>query len=64
MKTKYIKYYKMWLPDVVEPEGGFWTYMGMDEEGFLHQLNGFDEQDEQLDTYEQYLQWGYKIEEL
>jgi hypothetical protein len=40
--------------------------MGMDKEGYLHQLNWlYDENDaEQLDTLEQYLQWGYKIEEL
>lgn len=61
---KYTKYYRMWLVDTVEPEGGIWCYMGMDERGYLHQLNGFDEQDEELDTLEQYLQWGYKIEEL
>lgn len=61
---KYTKYYKMWLPDIVEPEGGIWCYMGMDEHGYLHQLNSFDEQDEELDTLEQYLQWGYKVQEL
>ena len=54
----------MWLPDIVEPNGGTWCYMGMDEHGYLHQLNSFDEQDERLDTLEQHLQWGYKIEEL
>lgn len=61
---RYVKYYRMWLPDTVEPKGGVWCYMGLDANGYLHQLNSFDEQDEQLDTLEQYLQWGYKIEEL
>lgn len=61
---KYVKYYRMWLPDTVQPEGGVWCYMGLDANGYLHQLNSFDEQDEELDTLEQYLQWGYKIEEL
>ena len=62
----YIQYYRMWLPDTVEPDGGTWCYMGMDKEGYLHQLNWlYDENDaEQLDTLEQYLQWGYKIEQL
>ena len=61
---KYTKYYRMSLPDTVEPEGGTWWYMGLDANGYLHQLNGFDEQDEELYTLEQYFQWGYKIEEL
>jgi hypothetical protein len=36
---KYVKYYRMWLEDTVEPEGGTWCYMGMDDKGFLWQLN-------------------------
>lgn len=54
----------MWLPDIVEPEGGTWCYMGMDADGYLYQLNWSYKEDDELDTLEQYLQWGYKIEEL
>ena len=54
----------MWLEDKVEPEGGFWCYMGADEKNFLYQLNGIYYEDDQPETLEQYLQWGYKIEEL
>ena len=61
---KYVKYYRMWLVDEVEPEGGTWCYMGMDEKGFLWQLNFTYQETEQADTLEQYLRWGYKIQEL
>ena len=54
---KYTKYYRMWLEDTVEPEGGTWCYMGADDKNFLWH-------NEQGETLEQYLQWGYKIEEL
>lgn len=61
---KYTKYYRMWLVNEVEPEGGTWCYMGMDDKGFLWQLNFPYQETEQADTLEQYLRWGYKIEEL
>jgi hypothetical protein len=61
---EYVKYYRMWLEDKVEPNGGFWCYMGADEKNFLYQLNGIYYEDDQPETLEQYLQWGYKIEEL
>ena len=61
---EYTKYYRMWLVDEVEPEGGTWCYMGMDNKGFLWQLNFPYKETEQADTLEQYLRWGYKIEEL
>ncbi len=61
---KYTKYYRIWLEDTVEPEGGTWCYMGMDEKGYLRQLNFAYQEDDELDTLEQYLQWGYKIEEI
>ena len=54
----------MWLPDIVEPTGGIWCYMGMDADGYLYQLNWSYKEDDEFDTLEQYLQWGYKIEEL
>jgi hypothetical protein len=61
---KYTKYYRMWLEDTVEPEGGTWCYMGMDDKGLLWQLNFAYQETEQADTLEQYLRWGYKIQEL
>jgi len=61
---EYVKYYRMWLEDKVEPNGGFWYYMGADDKNFLYQLNGIYYEDDQPETLEQYLQWGYKIEEL
>jgi hypothetical protein len=61
---KYVKYYRMWIQDTVEPESGTWWYMGMDEKGFLWQLNFQYKENEQPDTLEQYLRWGYKIQEL
>lgn len=61
---KYIKYYRMWLVDEVEPDGGTWCYMGMDEDKYLWQLNWAYPDQEEPDTLEQYLAWGYKIEQL
>lgn len=61
---KYTKYYRMWLPDIVEPTGGTWCYMGMDADGYLYQLNWSYKEDDELDTLDQYIEWGYKIEEL
>ena len=61
---EYTKYYRMWLVDKVEPNGGTWCYMGMDQKGFLWQLNFPYKETEQAETLEQYLRWGYKIEEL
>jgi hypothetical protein len=54
----------MWLEDTVEPEGGTWCYMGADDKNFLWQLNFNYQDNEKGETLEQYLQWGYKIEEL
>lgn len=62
--VKYVKYYRMWLEDKVEPQGGKWCYMGTDEKNFLYQLNFPYEEKFQPETLEQYLRWGYKIEEL
>jgi hypothetical protein len=38
--------------------------MGMDEKGFLWQLNFQYKENEQPETLEQYLRWGYKIQEI
>jgi len=61
---KYTRYFRIWLEDKVEPEGGTWCYMGMDEKGFLWQLNFQYKYNEQPETLEQYLRWGYKIQEI
>ena len=53
--------YRVWLEDSVEPEGGFWWYCMMDENGCLYDPKHIDEE---RDTFDQYIQWGYKIEEL
>lgn len=54
----------MWLIDEVEPAGGTWCYMGMTEDRLLWQLNWAYHDQEEPDTLEQYLEWGYKIEQL
>jgi hypothetical protein len=56
----------MWLPDIMEPEGGTWCYMGQGEDGLLYQLNwSYKPEDiEELDTLQAYQEWGYKIEKL
>jgi len=61
---KYTRYFRIWLEDAVEPEGGTWCYMGMDEKGYLRQLNFAYQENEEPETLEQYLQWGYKIQEI
>lgn len=61
---EYTKYYRMWIEDTLDPNGGFWCYMGTDEKNFLYQLNGIYKETDQPETLEQYLRWGYKIEEL
>ncbi len=63
---KYTKYYRMWLPDIMEPEGGTWCYMGQGEDGLLYQLNWSYKPEDiaELDTLKAYQEWGYKIEEL
>jgi hypothetical protein len=47
----------------VEPEGGTWWYCYQDANGYLRQ-EGYDHPADELDTLEQYIAWGYKIEEI
>jgi hypothetical protein len=56
-----MKQYKIWLEDTVEEEGGFWWYCWLDANGCL-----FDPKypNEERDSLEQFLQWGYKVEEV
>lgn len=56
-----MKRYRVWLEDSVEPEGGAWWHCMMDENGCLFDPN---HPDEDRDTLDQYIAWGYKIEEL
>ena len=59
-----LKRYRVWLEDSVEPEGGFWWYCFQDARGYLRQEGYNYEDPKELDTLQQYLIWGYKIEEL
>ena len=56
-----MKQYRVWLEDAVEEEGGFWWYCWLDADGFLHDHTY---PDEHPDTLQQYLAWGYKVEEV
>jgi len=60
-----MKKYRIWIEDSVEPEGGFWSYCFDNGDGYLRQ-EGFDytNKEDQLDTLNQYYEWGYKIEQL
>ena len=57
------KQYRVWLEDSVEPEGGTWWHCYADAHGYLRQ-EGYDHPVNELDTLEQYIAWGYKIEEI
>lgn len=64
---KFIAYYRIWIERTKHHEGGFWCYMGMDEDGYLWELNENREShfaDKVNNTLQQYLEWGYKIEKL
>jgi hypothetical protein len=64
---KFIKYFRIWIEKGKHPNGGFWCYMGMDEENFLWELNGNREShfaDTVNATLEMWIEWEYKIEEL
>ena len=57
------KKYRVWLEDSVELEGGTWWHCYADAHGYLRQ-EGYDHPVDELDTLDQYIQWGYKIEEI
>lgn len=57
------KKYRVWLEDSVEPEGGIWWYCYADAHGYLRQ-EGYDHPINELDTLDQYIAWGYKIEDI
>ena len=57
------KKYRVWLEDSVEPEGGTWWHCYADAHGYLRQ-EGYDHPVDELDTLDQYIQWGYKVEEI
>ena len=56
-----MKRYRVWLEDEMEEEGGFWWHCMMDENQCLFDPNF---PDEERDTLDQYIQLGYKIEEI
>lgn len=56
-----IFHYRVWLEDSVEPEGGYWWYCMMDKNNCLYDPNY---PNEERDTLQQYIDWGYKVEEL
>ena len=58
-----LKKYRVWLADSVESEGGTWWYCFEDARGYLRQ-EGYDHPVDELDTLQQYLAWGYKIEQI
>jgi hypothetical protein len=53
--------YKVWLEDSCEPEGGFWWYCLLDENGYLYDENY---PNEERDTIQWYIDNGYKVEEV
>lgn len=64
---KFIKYFRIWIEKEKHKDGGFWCYMGMDEENWLWELNENSQSymfDKVNATLEQYIEWEYKIEEL
>ena len=57
--------YKIWLEDLVEPLGGFWWYCFDIGDGYLRQVDyDYTGKEDELDTLDKYLEWGYKIIEL
>lgn len=58
-----LKKYRVWLEDSVEPEGGRWWHCFEDARGYLRQ-EGFNHSPQELDTLQQYIAWGYKIERV
>ena len=56
--------YRVWLEDSVEAEGGSWWYCFQDARGYLRQEGYHYENPKELDTLQQYLIWGYKVEEI
>lgn len=57
----------MWIERTKHDEGGFWCYMGMDEDAYLWELNENSRShfaDKVNHTLQEYIEWGYKIEEL
>jgi len=60
-----MKKYKIWLEDLVEPLGGFWWYCFDIGDSYLRQVNyNYIGKEDELDTLDKYIEWGYKIIEL
>jgi len=57
--------YRVWLEDSVELEGGTWWYCFDNGDGYLREINyNYTGKEDELDTLQQYIIWGYKVEEL
>jgi hypothetical protein len=56
---------RIWLEDSVEPEGGFWNYGTVDENGYFRQ-DGFDYtgKEDELILFQEFIDDNYKIEIL
>ena len=60
-----MKNYRVWIEDSVEPLGGFWCYCFDNGDGYLRQIDyDYTNKENELDTLDQYIEWGYKVEEL
>jgi hypothetical protein len=57
-----MKKYRIWLVDNVEPLGGTWCYGEVGEDNLFREI-GF-KYDDEFDTIQQYIDWGYKVEKL
>ena len=56
-----MKQYRVWLEDEMEEEGGFWWNCMMDENQCLFDPNY---PDEERDTLQWYIEYGYKVEQI
>ena len=60
-----MKNYRVWLEDSVEPNGGFWLYCFDNGDGYLRQVDyDYTGKEDELDTLQQYIELGYKVEKL
>jgi len=56
-----MKKYRVWLEDIVEPNGGFWWNCYLGDDGKLYD---YIYTDQQADTLEWFIKHDYIIEEL
>jgi hypothetical protein len=56
-----MKQYRVWLEDSVEPEGGCWWHCYLNNKGCLQD---YDYPDDDPDTFEWFIDNGYKVEQI